>query len=134
MSDVDEEVYSMIYHKEKLKDVHPDLVILIEAYGKDNDIIIVDGHRDKEAQDKAYKIGNTRVKYPNSKHNSTPSMAVDIAPTKDKGKTIDWRDITSFNHMADDVLFLARKMGIRVLWGGSFLRLVDKPHFELIGD
>jgi peptidoglycan L-alanyl-D-glutamate endopeptidase CwlK len=132
MSDVNEEVYSMIYHKEKLKDVHPDLVILIEAYGKDNDIIIVDGHRDKEAQDKAYKIGNTRVKYPNSKHNSTPSMAVDIAPTKDKGKTIDWRDLDIFREMGRDILFLSKKMGIKVMWGGDWSQFRDYPHVELV--
>jgi peptidoglycan L-alanyl-D-glutamate endopeptidase CwlK len=122
----------VIYHREKLENVHPDLVRLFTEYGKDHDIIIVDGHRDKASQDLAYLKGNSNARWGQSPHNKLPSRAVDAAPSKDNGKSIDWRDSDAFRKQAEDILFLAKKLGINILWGGSFKRLVDLPHFELI--
>ena len=43
------------------------------------DFSIVTGHRTKEKQDSLYPK-YTKVKWPNSKHNTMPSIAIDIAP------------------------------------------------------
>ena len=34
------------------------------------DFTVLWGHRDKEEQNKAFRDGNSKVKFPNSKHNS----------------------------------------------------------------
>lgn len=44
------------------------------------DFTIVTGHRSAEEQNDLYHRGFSTLKYPNSKHNSRPSIAVDVAP------------------------------------------------------
>lgn len=123
----------MLFHKEKLKDVHPELVRLVEEYGKDNNVIVVCGHRNKEDQNRAYAIGNSKLQYPKSAHNSIPSKAVDLAPTE-TGKEINWKDMDAFRKMGSDIEYLAKKLGIKVFWGGRYTHFRDLPHFELVGD
>ena len=53
--------------------------VLMEAI-KDMDITILQGHRGKAEQDKAFAEGRSKLKFPQSKHNRSPSMAVDCAP------------------------------------------------------
>jgi len=67
-----------------------------------------------------------------SKHNSAPSLAIDIAPYP-----IDWTDTIRFNDLASIVLRTARylyntkKITSEIIWGGSWSTLVDLPHFEI---
>ena len=72
----------------KLKTCHRDLQLLFAHVIQEYDCTIVCGHRDKEAQDKAYAEGKSKLKYPRSKHNRIPSWAVDAAPYEKAG--IDW--------------------------------------------
>lgn len=76
--------------KAKLATCHPDLIRLIEAVAKGvdegdlayagiTDIVVLDGHRGKERQDKAVADGASKTPWPRSKHNRMPSDAVDIA-------------------------------------------------------
>ena len=88
------------------------------------DIAVICGFRDQEAQDRAVAEGKSKTPWPTSKHNSTPSLAVDIAPYP-----IDWDDIGRFQMMGGVVLAVAHMMGIPVRWGASWQ---DFPHFELI--
>tara|TARA_S200002703_G_scaffold156660_1_gene162781 strand:+ start:154 stop:597 length:444 start_codon:yes stop_codon:yes gene_type:complete len=44
------------------------------------DISLISGHRSEEEQNALFKSGKSKLKYPNSKHNSNPSMAVDFQP------------------------------------------------------
>lgn len=39
---------------------------------------IIQGHRSKEEQDKAFASGNSKLKWPNGKHNKLPSLAMDV--------------------------------------------------------
>ncbi len=50
------------------------------------DFSVIEGHRGKEEQDDLFDQRKTKVRYPNSKHNSEPSKAFDWAPYP-----IDWR-------------------------------------------
>jgi peptidoglycan L-alanyl-D-glutamate endopeptidase CwlK len=76
--------------KQRLRTCHRDLQILFAHVIQDYDCTIVCGHRDKEEQDKAFAEGNSTKKYPTSKHNKTPSWAIDAAPYE-KGTGIDWK-------------------------------------------
>lgn len=49
---------------------------VIEHY----DFSILEGHRSKYRQNEFFRTGKSRVKWPNGKHNTVPSLAVDVAP------------------------------------------------------
>lgn len=99
------------------------------------DCTILCGHRSQADQDKAFHDGASKVAWPNSKHNTSPSVAVDAAPYP-----IDWNDRARFHYFAGFVKGLASSMGLKVRWGGDWdsdtevkdeKGLSDLPHFEL---
>ena len=53
--------------------------VLNEAI-KHYDFSVIDGHRDMERQNVYFNEGKSQVRWPNSRHNSYPSQAVDIIP------------------------------------------------------
>ncbi len=61
-----------------------------------------------------------------SKHNHTPSLAIDIAPYP-----IDWNDIGRFTQLSKIVLDIAKNINIEITWGGHFKTLKDYPHYEI---
>ena len=87
------------------------------------DMSVICGRRDQEAQDKAYFDNFSDKMWPNSKHNSKPSRAVDLYPYP-----IDTEDIERFCVMAGFVLCVAAQKKIRIRWGGAW---GDYGHFEL---
>ena len=91
------------------------------------DCSILVGHRDEAAQVIACSTGKSNTPWPTSKHNSAPSMAVDVAPYP-----IDWSDIEAFKDFADFVKERAEALGISIRWGGDFTTIRDYDHFELI--
>ena len=124
---------------EKLKTCHPDLQrILLEAI-KYTDFTIVCGHRNKADQEKAYREKCTQLDWPHSKHNSMPSLAVDIAPWHKTAPHIDWSDHEGFIYLAGIVKGVAFMMGYDLRWGGDWdgdqdqrdEGFRDLPHFEL---
>lgn len=100
---------------------------LFEKLIETQDITILCGHRGQEEQDAAYAAGKSNAQWPQSKHNTKPSQAVDAAPYPVK-----WEDISSFQKMAVSVKALAEQMGIQVRWGGDFTKLKDYVHWELV--
>lgn len=119
----------------KLSTCHLDLQRLMHAVIKRTDITILCGHRGEKEQNEAFRKGNSKLKFPKSKHNSRPSRAVDIAP-----HPIDWNNHQRFRDAAKIVLEEAKKLNISVRWGGDWdgdgqtsdEKFVDMPHFELI--
>jgi peptidoglycan L-alanyl-D-glutamate endopeptidase CwlK len=119
--------------------LHTDLKRLIDALRAKRDVFIVYGHRTQAEQDKAFKGGFSKVQWPNSKHNKTPSLAVDLAPVNAKGG-IDWNDLKGFKALYADVMATALDLGIKLRAGADFNqdgnlandRFVDLPHYELI--
>ena len=71
--------YSTI-SKSRLVTCHQDLQTLFNEVIKYYDCTIVYGHRGEIAQNQAYAEGKSQLKWPNSKHNKWPSLAVDAAP------------------------------------------------------
>ena len=121
--------------KARLATCHPLLQtvfgVVIQAF--DNTILC--GHRGKEAQDVAFNDGHSKVKWPDSRHNSEPSMAVDAAPYP-----VDWKNIKRFYYFGGFVMGVAFALGIRKLrWGGDWdgdtilddQTFNDLPHLEL---
>lgn len=98
---------------------------------------IVQGHRDKKTQNKYYTEGKSKLQWPNSKHNTKPSRAVDVAPYID-GK-ISWNKEQCYA-FGGFVLGVAAMMGIKLRWGADWdgdknindQSFNDLVHFELL--
>lgn len=89
------------------------------------------GFRGEAEQDEAYHRGATPLKWPLSKHNKFPSLAVDLAPYP-----IDWNNHVAFEELSKRFCSIAAKKGIKVTWGGTFKTKEgkprpDMPHYEL---
>ena len=98
------------------------------------DCSVLEGHREKDRQNKLFEEGKTKVKYPNGRHNRQPSSAVDVTPYP-----VDWKDRERQTLFAGFVIGVASQMGINLRWGGDWdqdfqvvdNRFDDFPHFEL---
>jgi len=129
--------------KTKLETCHPDLqaIFFYVILGYDNTIVC--GHRGEQEQNEAFASGASEKTYPNSKHNSYPSMAVDAAPYE---KThIDWgktqsADFSGYVKGIADMLFrmsiISHKIRRGVDWDSDNdvddTKFWDACHFELI--
>jgi peptidoglycan L-alanyl-D-glutamate endopeptidase CwlK len=97
--------------------------------------LILEGHRDEAAQNAAFDEGKSRLKWPDSNHNSYPSRAVDVAPLP-----LDWENAEEFWHFSGFVLGTAHALRINLRYGGDWDRdrdlrdnkLVDLVHFEIV--
>ena len=98
------------------------------------DCSVLEGQRDEERQNKLFDEGKTKVRFPNGRHNASPSRAVDVTPYP-----VDWDDRERQTLFAGFVLGIARSMGIKLRWGGDWdmdfevqdNRFDDFPHFEI---
>ena len=98
------------------------------------DCSVIEGHRSAKRQDKLFDEGKTKVKYPNGRHNSNPSNAVDVVPYP-----IDWEDRERMTYFAGFVLGVALQMDLNIRWGGDWNmntelkdnNFDDLPHFEI---
>lgn len=123
----------------------PRLVRLFDRVVETFDCTIVEGHRGKDAQNRAYDDGKSELQWPDGNHNKVPSSAVDAAPWY-PGLGIVWNhpdprvvreNATLF---AGFVLATAREMGVRLRWGGDWNgnwdtsdnNFDDLWHFELV--
>jgi hypothetical protein len=71
------------YSKKSLQNLHTTnkkLQNLFNIVISKVDCTILEGQRGKVRQDMLFEKEKTKVKYPNSKHNRFPSMAIDVAP------------------------------------------------------
>lgn len=120
---------------ERLNQCHPLLQTLMREVIKTYDCAILCGHRNKEDQEKAVEGGFSKVHFPNSKHNSFPSLAVDTLPSP-----VDFDDIKKHYHFLGYVQAVADKLGIKIRMGIDFNqngnlnddKFKDRPHVELV--
>lgn len=104
------------------------------------DIKILCGHRGKEAQEKAFNEKKSKLHYPESKHNTLPAKAVDIAPYFAVKPNIDWNDLCAFALVAGVVKAVAYRHGVKIRWGADWNQnnrtkdenFMDFPHFEIV--
>lgn len=115
--------------QDKLNTCHPFLQEICNELIKEMDFTIICGYRNKADQEKAYNIGSSKLKFPKSKHNKVPSLAVDIAPYNNG---IDWNNHVAFHELAKRFLQIAEHKRIRVEWGGNWKDFRDLVHFEMV--
>lgn len=82
------------------------------------DISIICGHRGQVEQDEYYATGRSKVKYPNGKHNSMPSRAVDIQPyPMPEYNPKVW---AALGYIAGRAYAIAWEEGFAIRWGGDW--------------
>jgi len=119
----------------KLAECHSLLQVLFNDVIKYYDCQVICGYRGEKEQNEAYNKGTSTKKYPESKHNKQPSIAVDVIPYP-----VNWNDKRRFYHFGGYVKATADKMGIAIRWGGDWdidndlddQSFMDLPHFELL--
>jgi peptidoglycan L-alanyl-D-glutamate endopeptidase CwlK len=102
------------------------------------DCSIIDGHRNRERQNRFYREGRSKVQWPDGKHNKAPSEAID-AGSYIPGKGISW-NANQCCFFAGMVKAKALELGIKIRWGGDWdsdndvndQKFNDLVHFELI--
>lgn len=127
--------------KERLATCHPDLRYIFNTVIKHFDCTIIEGHRSKERQNRAYESGKSQLKYPESKHNNEPSRAVDVIPYP-----VEWHNTARIYYFAGFVLGTAKilyslgEISHELRWGGDWdmdtkvrdNSFNDLVHFELV--
>ena len=120
--------------RERLNTCNNKLQKVFNEVIKHVDCSVLEGYRDKDRQNKLFEENKTKVKYPNGRHNSYPSNAVDVTPYP-----VDWKDRERQTLFAGFVIGTAKQMGINIRWGGDWdqdfevadNRFDDFPHFEI---
>lgn len=98
------------------------------------DFSVLEGHRGIEDQERYFSEGKSKLHWPNSGHNTTPSIALDLVPFP-----INWQDVNRFHLLAGVIFGVAISLNIKIRWGGDFNmnmnssdeKFKDLPHFEL---
>ena len=117
---------------ERLGTCHPLLRRVMNSAITDTDFTVLCGFRGQVEQDAAFASGHSKLKFPKSKHNVTPSMAVDIAPYP-----VDWNDLHRFDLLSDvvrrhwEAIPVKERLGYDLVWGGGWASFPDRPHWEL---
>lgn len=111
---------------DRLKTCHPDLQRVFNEVIKRYDCSVICGHRAQAEQDEAFRIGVSKVRWPSSRHNSTPSQAVDAVPFP-----VDWGNKKRFEELAMVVKEVADELDVKISWGGDWKTFKDLPHYEL---
>ena len=100
----------------KLDTCHTDLQRLIRKVAERVNLTVLCGHRTEDEQNEAVRTKNSRTPWPNSRHNSFPSEAVDVWPYVPVAK-IDWKDIPSGARLMGYIQAVADEMGIEIELG-----------------
>lgn len=141
---------------ERLDTCHEMLQALFGLVIVQYDCSVLCGYRGELDQHHAFVTGHSSVDWPKSKHNTSPSLAIDVAPYIE-GRGIPWpqhptkweyatqrdnyiKDLAQFYHFAGYVLGKAEEHDIRLRWGGDWdkdhdlrdNKFDDLVHFELI--
>jgi peptidoglycan LD-endopeptidase CwlK len=129
--------------KDRLISCHSDLQILCNKLIERYDFAVICGHRGEEEQNKAFREGNSKLQWPNSKHNTEPSLAIDIVSYED-GR-LDWSKTQSAYFAGRvmgtaDELFAQGIMKHRIRPGVDWnndnniddTKFWDSAHFEII--
>lgn len=113
--------------RSKLETCEQEIQDVLNEAIKHYDFSVIDGHRDMERQNLYFNDGKSQVRWPNSRHNSYPSQAVDIIPYPGGFDNPN----SEFDRMATYVLSAAAKLGVELEWGGHWKNFKDYAHFQL---
>ena len=98
----------------------------IKLVPKELDFIVLCGFRGEQEQNLAFNAGNSKLRWPESRHNKNPSLAVDVVPYP-----IDWTNLDRFYQLATYIFWAAQIEQVNLTWGGHYTKFKDLPHWEI---
>ena len=110
-----------------LSTCHPLLQHLMSLAILKVDFSVVSGHRTQEEQEALVKAGKSHTMQ--SKHLTTPSLAVDIIPYPPISDPV--KQAVYYGYIAGIIMSIADYTGIPITWGGSWKGFMDAGHYEL---
>ena len=117
----------------KLAECHADLQTLFQTVIKYWDCTVTWGYRGEEDQNTAFDKGYSKLRFPNSRHNKRPAMAVDVVPYPElyssKG------EMMRFGNFVMGIATMLKQYGAidhEIKWGGNWEHFRDYPHFEIV--
>lgn len=121
----------------RLETCHVDLQDVCRQAIKYYDFTVLEGFRSNARQDDLFRQGKSKLKGGQSKHNTSPCRAIDIAPYP-----IDWNDSKRFFLLAGFMFQAAGQLGVKLRWGADWnmnwvhtdQTFNDLPHFELVDE
>lgn len=131
--------------QDRLNTCHSDLQKICELAIQFYDFSVLEGERTLEQQQKYYREGKSKLDgiKKKSKHQSSPSMAVDIAPypiewTGNKARARFYQ-LSGYIFMATEMLLASGQISHNIVWGGDWdsdkkfddQTFDDLPHFQL---
>lgn len=124
----------------ELKTCHTKLQELLKEAINEFNFSVIEGHRGEERQNRLYREGKSKLRYPDSKHNDEPSLAVDIAPYYPEGPHIRWDNHKDFVLLHGYLQGLAVSQGVTIRSGVNWdmdntvsdTEFYDWPHIELV--
>ena len=130
------------HSKSRLATCHLDLQRLFNKVIERRDCSVLSGHRGEAEQNELLRKGFSRLAYPHSKHNTTPSIAVDVMPYHDCEPHIRYNDVEACYNFIGYVQGIADTLGIKIRSGADWdidldfddQSFVDVAHFELVLD
>lgn len=131
--------------KNNIDSVHPDLSRVFYSVLNSFDHSVLSGHRGEIEQNQLFEKGFSKLKFPESKHNSYPAEALDAMPYPIlwPEQTEDFRSkiiaIERIYFFAGLIIATGDSLGIKIRWGGDWDRdydftdqtFHDLAHFEL---
>jgi len=110
-----------------------DLVLEITPF----DVALTEGHRGEAKQMAAFLDEKSKLKWPDSKHNSYPSLAMHLDPFP-----IRYEKYLKYYLLAGVVHVAAKDLGVEIRWGGDWdsdfdmtdQQFNDLAHYELRGE
>lgn len=119
---------------------HYDLQRLFNKVIERRDCTVLSGRRGEVEQNELLRKGFSRLAYPHSKHNTDPSIAVDVMPYHDCEPHIRYKDLESCYNFVGYVQGIADEFGINIRSGADWdsdlefddQSFVDVAHFELV--
>lgn len=127
--------------QERLDTCHQDWHMILNYVVRFFDCSILEGHRGLEKQNFYFQKGTSKVKFPNSTHNTEPSLGIDVCPYpeiyNDKEKCC---MLAGWIMAVSRMLYEQGKITHMVRWGGDWNMnnnlkdqgFFDLVHFELI--
>lgn len=133
--------------RKRLMTCHTDLVKVADKAIEIVDFSLIEGHRGREAQDKAFAEGRSKLMFPESEHNKEPSNAFDFVPfpfnladteahAEAKARLKAWMQ---YAYTAGVLVGVGHGLGIRLRSGMDFNNngrvddenFMDAPHLEI---
>lgn len=99
-------------------ELDPFLQELVDHILEHVNISLVCGHRNEESQNNSFDAGFSKVRWPDGKHNSLPSKAVDLQPYPYPDNALKlW---ATLGYIAGIATEYARQRGRTIRWGGDW--------------